>query len=197
MTKSSRPVLALAAALLAAMSAACATVSLRSPESRRDFADSVIENWSSYSRLQAAKLMQTYGPPDQVKHAELVWNDKGVWRKIRVWDITPYYDSDVGAPNLEQTISYPVLPELRGQLASLNGKLRVSTDGTELSARGASEESILLTLNLADEIVLGRRTPDEANRFYASTLELSLSGKSSPYMERLLFSPAPLSEKRP
>jgi len=196
MKRSPRAVLALATAFLAGLSAACASVSLRSPESRRYFAEAVIENWSDYSRLQAAKLMQQYGPPDQVKHAELVWNDKGVWRKIRVWDVTPYYDSNIGAPDLEQTISYPVLPELRGQLAALSGGLRVSSDGTELSARGVSEESNLLTLNLADEIVLGRRTPEDANRFYKTTLQLSLAGKGSPYTQRLLFTPPPAPPKR-
>jgi hypothetical protein len=164
-------------------------VSLSSAGSRSYFAEAVIENWSGYSRLQAAKLMQKYGPPDQIKHAELVWNDKGVWRKIRVWDVTPYYDSNAGMPDLEQTISYAVRPEQQGQLAGFRGELRVSSDGTELSARGVSEESNLLALNLADDIVSGRRTPEDANRFYETTLELSLAGKDSPYMQQLLFTP--------
>jgi hypothetical protein len=189
MRSGQRKALTLATVLLAALSAGCSTISLRDPDSRRQFAEAVIGNWSGYSRLQAAKLMQEYGPPDRVKHAELVWNDKGVWRKIRVWDVTPYFDSDVGAPNLEQTISYSIPPKLRRQLGSFAGELRVSSDGAELSARGVSEEEILLTLNLSDDIIQGRRTPDDANRFYDTALQLAMAAKSSPYMQRLLFSP--------
>lgn len=173
------------------MVAACASVTLRTPESRRYFAEAVTENWSDYSRLQAARLMEEYGPPDKVGHAELVWNDKGVWKRIRVWDVTPYYDSNTGSPNLEQTVSYPVLPETRAQLAALGRKVQVSSDGTELSARGTSETANLLSLNLAEEILAGRRSPADAARFYESMINLSISGKSSPYLERLLFTPRP------
>jgi hypothetical protein len=182
----------LAFALCAAVGAGCSSISLRTPESRRYFAQFVTDRWSNDSRLQAARLMDEHGPPDKIGHAELVWNDKGAWKRIRVWDATPYYDSSAGAPNLEQTVSYPVLPERRAQLAALGGKLRVSRDGQELSARGASEAANLLTLNLADEIVAGRRSPKEASRFYDRTIELSVSGKSSPYLERLLFTPLPV-----
>jgi hypothetical protein len=181
--------MALATALLAAAGAACSTVSLRTPEARRQFAGAVIENWSGYSRLQAEKLIQEYGPPDRVKHDELAWQDKGLWRRIRVWDVTPYFDSNVGAPDLEQTISYPVLPAQSAALAALGDKLSVSSDQKELSARGASEEENLLALNLADEIIAGRRTAQDARRLYDTTIELSQAGKSSPYTQRLLFTP--------
>jgi len=68
-------------------------------------------------------------------------------------------------------------------------------DGPDLAARSNSEELNRLCLNLADDIARGRRTPAEARRFYRRTLSLALSGKSSPYMERLVFpvpEPAPV-----
>jgi hypothetical protein len=173
------------------MGAGCSSITLRTPESRRYFAQAVTDNWSNYSRLQAARLMEEYGAPDKVSHAELAWAEKGPWRSIRVWDVTPYYDSSSGAPTLEQTVHYPVPAEKRAALKALKGKVLVSPDGTALSARGTSEPVNLLTLNLADDILAGRRSPKEAAGFYDSTLRLSVSGKSSPYLERLLFTPRP------
>lgn len=184
-----RSILVLTAAVLAG--AACSSITLRTPESRRYFAETVTDNWSDYSRLQAARLMEKYGPPDKVGHAELVWSGREPWSRIRVWDVTPYYDSSLGDPNLEQAVYYPVLPGQRGALKALPGKVRVSRDGTEISARGGSEPANLLSLNLADEVLSGRRSPAEAAGFYDSTLKLSVSGKSSPYLERLLFTPRP------
>ncbi len=184
-----RSILGLTVAVCALVGAACSSITLRTPESRRYFAEAVTESWSDYSRLQAARLMEKYGPPDKVGHAELVWSGRAPWSSIRVWDVTPYYDSSLGDPNLEQAVYYPVIPGQRGALKALPGKVRASRDGTELSARGASEPANLLSINLAEEVLSGRRTPEEAADFHESTLDLSVSGKSSPYLERLLFTP--------
>jgi hypothetical protein len=42
-------------------------------------------------------------------------------------------------------------------------------------------------LNLADEIVNGRLSPEAARLGYVRALELDAAGKSSPSMRRLLF----------
>ena len=153
MKKSSPKVLILVTALLTILSAACSTLSLSTPESRRDFAEAVIENWSGYSRIQAARLMQEYGPPDQVKHAELVWNNKGVWQKIRVWDVTPYYDSNLGAANIEQTVAYSVPMGKRLEVLDFSRDIRISQDGTGISVRGTSEESNFTALSKKINVV--------------------------------------------
>jgi hypothetical protein len=65
--------------------------------------------------------------------------------------------------------------------------LSVDAQNDEISARGESEESNLLCLNLANDIALGKKTAAQAGEFYRLTIRESMSGKSSPYMERLLF----------
>jgi hypothetical protein len=61
------------------------------------------------------------------------------------------------------------------------------TVGT-LSARSDSEQANTLALNLADEIARGKRDVESARLFMTETLRKAAAGKSSPYMDGLLFS---------
>jgi len=169
----------------------CATTTLRTPETRREFAEAVIGNWSDFSRTLARKFIAEYGPPDQVKYSRLVWNDKGPWKSTTVWDVPPYYDSDFGEDILEQTIPYPIPLDRRPALAEFSDRVRVSKGGSALSVRATSEELNFLTANLAHELLSGIQQPATARRFYDRTLQLSAAGKSSPYMQGLLFAGAP------
>ncbi|MFA6004444.1 MAG: hypothetical protein WC881_10285, partial [Elusimicrobiota bacterium] len=80
--------------LLVGFAAGCSSVSMQHPAARRDMADVVIGNWSNYSRLAAAKLMEKYGAPDQVYTGRLVWLDRGPWKRTTIMDRMSYYDSD-------------------------------------------------------------------------------------------------------
>jgi hypothetical protein len=77
--------------------------------------------------------------------------------------------------------------EKRKALAAFTRRLVVSEDGKQLSVRGNSEALDFLALNLAHEIVRGTRDPIAARHFYGRIYLLSQAGKSSPYMEELLF----------
>ncbi len=63
------------------------------------------------------------------------------------------------------------------------------TRGT-LASHCDSEESNTLALNLANEIVTGKRDVASAQDFLKSTLTKSMAGKSSPYTDKLMFSPS-------
>jgi len=177
--------------VLAGLAAGCATVPLQTPQARRDWAEAAIWHWSNVSNLLAKNLMAEYGPPVRIESSRLLWNEKGPWRRLSVWDVVPYYDVSVGPDNLEETLAYPVPSEKHKALAAFSDKLLVSKDGTELSARATSEAIAFLTLNLADEIIQGRRDPEGARSFYEVTVQLSLAGKSSAYMQGLLFHAGP------
>ena len=64
---------------------------------------------------------------------------------------------------------------------------KVSKDGHELSVRGHSEALNFLAFNLAYQIIRGVRDPADARRFASKIAQISQSGKSSSYMDRLLF----------
>jgi hypothetical protein len=98
---------------------------------------------------------------------------------------------------LEQAVDYYVPDSKLAALSRYSHGLVVCADQGELAARSDSEELNRLTLNLADEIVTGKRTPEQAGRFYSDAVELTKAGKSSAYLQRLLFEVTPEDRLRP
>jgi hypothetical protein len=181
---------AIGAAAIMAMAGGCRTV--MPPQERQDMAQIVIMDWAEPARLLAADLIDEYGPPDRVESSRLVWNNKHLWKKITVWDDIPGSSPDDGGYILEQTVSYPVPAQKLEDLAAFSGELRVSADGTELSARSISEDRDYLAVNLADEIVQGIKTPEEARQAYDQILRLKQAGKTSAMTQGFNFLPNPL-----
>ncbi len=60
----------------------------------------------------------------------------------------------------------------------------------EMAARCDHEAYNTLTLNLAHDIVTGKRTVEDARRFYAETASAYVMGRDAPYAEGLLFESA-------
>jgi hypothetical protein len=59
----------------------------------------------------------------------------------------------------------------------------------QIGARCDNEAANTLTVNLAVEIFEGRRTVEDARRFYAETIAAYTLGRDAPYAERLQFEP--------
>lgn len=157
------------------------------PEQRRDSALAVIVHWSNFSSLTARRVMEDHGPPDRIASGSVEWDARGPWTRIVVRDEPPYYDSRLGPDNLEHTVAYPVPEERLERLAAFSGKVRVSKDRGSLTSLAVSEELNVLALNLAHEVIIGAKNPAEARDYYERVLLLSTSGKSSPYMQGLIF----------
>jgi hypothetical protein len=165
----------------------CATAPRGIMAQSRPQAEAVIAGWSQTSRAAAARLLEKYGTPDLVSPSRLVWRDKGLVSMVEVWDQTAGDKS--GAEIIELVVDYRVPPEKEAELASFSDRVQASPDGKELVAWAQSEEAAILALNLSNEIILGIKSPEEARDLYDRTLELSAAGKSSPFMEGLLFLP--------
>lgn len=149
----------------------------RSADARR-----VISEWPAASQRTAEAIMEKYGPPDMAVASRLVWYDNGAWKITAVYR-NPYENIDV----LEQTISYTVPAEMVPALERLDLALRLSHDDRQLSVVSESEETNVLALNLADEVVREVKSPEEARAFYLKTVVEANAGKSSPYTKSLLF----------
>jgi hypothetical protein len=174
---------------LLAAAAAAATIAACGPPiwSRSDSARS---NGPDYSNLTLNHMIDKYGPPQRIELNRAVWTNKGPWKRISVWDDMELQDFTLAKDNnLEVTLAYPVPADRRGDVTDFGGRISVSSDGSEISASSYSEERIFLVMNLADEVIRGAKTPQQARDFDALTLQLADAGKSSPYMQRLLFQP--------
>ena len=150
----------------------------------RDAALRAVSRWPAFSKTVAEAMLEKYGAPDMLDGDSVRWNDNGSWKKTIVRRV-PREGEDV----LEQTISYDVPRDKRAALSKLDIMLKVNALDKELSATSESEETNFLALNLADEVVHDKRTPEDAREYYLTTVRLSHAGKASPYMSGLLFRP--------
>ncbi|MDD5303915.1 MAG: hypothetical protein PHS14_12515 [Elusimicrobia bacterium] len=149
-----------------------------------DEARSAVAQWPSGSKMVAEAMIEKYGPPSKVDAVKMSWNDNGAWKKTTVYRI-PSAGQDV----LEQTIGYDVPSNKRADLSKLDLALKVNPADKEMSVTSESEETNFLAMNLADEVIQEKRSPEDAREFYLTTVKLSQSGKSSPYTRSLLFRP--------
>jgi hypothetical protein len=150
-------------------------------------ASSVIIRWPEAPRSLAGLMIKKYGKPDEMVSSQLSWNDRVPWTRIVVFRDP---EAPGRADHLLQSVAYGKVALDRWRELTSIGRGAVYDPVTqELSARSDREETNYLALNLADEVVRGRRSASAARGFYDATLNLSLYGKSSPYMSRLLFRP--------
>lgn len=152
-------------------------------------ARSVIKDWPQVSQQAAQSMLDRYGQPDVVSNILLVWKDKAPFTRISVTKegvrhLFPMEHQDV----LTEEISLAVPIDKLTELAQFNGSLIVDRTKGTVAARADKESSNFLALNLADDIINGKRDAQSARKFYADTLAKQMSGKSSVYTEKLNFS---------
>lgn len=149
----------------------------------------VVDNWANHSAVAARRLLEEYGYPHNIRNNSLTWLDNGPWKKTTVYNRTPLYTPTAADHSvvMEQTLDYPLTYSQAANLRSFSSVLVADVQRGELTARADREEISRLNFNLADDIVKGRKTVEEAKAFYVKILELDNSGRSSPYTEGLLF----------
>jgi hypothetical protein len=178
-----------ALAAVAGLLLGCATFRMRAAERRRMEAEAFIADWSGPSRAAAAALIAQFGAPDEVDVGNLLWRDKPPFKRVAVWNQVAGEAPEPEGDFIEQAVAYRVPPEKLDALSAFSAELLVAPDGRELAARASSRESAFLELNLADEIVRGGKTPDEARLLYLRTMQLKAAGKTSPLTQGLTFPP--------
>ncbi len=150
--------------------------------------EAVIKKWPVEARTTARAMIDKYGEPSRFSAGSLVWFNNGPWLKTVVYrSAWPHLFGRRDSDYLEQTIAYQVPDRKVNDLKRFDARIKVGEDGGQLSARSGSEAMNFLTLNLADEIVTGARSVEDSRDFDSKTARLSKAGKSSPYMEGLLF----------
>ena len=154
-------------------------------------AASVIALWPAVTQAAARALIEKYGPPSGVMENALSWasDDQKV---MRVWLYGhPVLDDDP-VPHrdfIENTIDYSVPKDKVAALLRFDHALDIDQLRRKLRANSDSEKNNILALNLANEIVTGVRDVSSARALWKKTILESMAGKSSPYTERLMFTP--------
>ena len=156
----------------------------------------LVEGWPPLTRNAARALIEKYGPPDETSPDRLTWSRRTPWARVVVYrdgpeDEFPFPHHDF----VENTVTYAVPPAKATTLLKFNGSLLIDVAHVTLTSRSDSEEGNVLALNLADELVNGRRTTGSARSAMRRTMEMLAAGRSSPYTDGLLFVPLDVSPK--
>lgn len=177
------------AALILLTQAGCGgNVDVETAPVLRAEAATVIATWPATSREVAETIIGRYGPPDEATASRLMWFGNGPWKRTIVYRDTiehrfpmPHVDL------LEQVIDYRVPPDMFDELAHYDGSVIVERTRGEMAARCDKELANFLAINLAHDVVTGRRTVDEARRFYAETIEAVKAGERPAYTREFQF----------
>ena len=145
-------------------------------------------DWPEAAKKAAGEMTKKYGPLDGMTPDRIVWTNKAPWKEIilskhEVPHHFPIKHTDV----LEQVIDYKVPPDKFDDLAEFDGSVIVERTKGTMSARCDKEAANFLALNLAHDIVTGKRSVEEAREFYAKTVAAMMKGEMHPYVQKLQF----------
>lgn len=153
-----------------------------------DDVESLLDDWPATPQKVARKLIEQYGPPDEATPTQLIWHGNGPWKRTVITrDEIPHKFPTAHTDFISQFIDYAVPPEKASELVEFDGSVLVDRTAGEMGARCDMEAMNILTLNLAHEIVTGKRTIEEARQHYADQASAYVLGREAPYAERLLF----------
>lgn len=153
-------------------------------------AEEIVADWPAAPKGMAEKLLECYGPPNEATPTKMFWYRKGPWARIELTADevihnfpTPHTDY------LTQYVDFPVPVSKAAELLEFDGSVIIDRTAGQIGARCDAESANVLTLNLAVEIIEGRRTVDDARNLYAESIAAWSMGRDAPYAERLLFEP--------
>jgi hypothetical protein len=137
-----------------------------------DWAARTLKDWPVERQVLAAHLVTRYGEPQEVTPRSVSWYDNGPWKRTIL-----YKDGDVHRFPLShrdvlwQTINYKVPTNKVGALLSYDGSILVDRTRGEITVHCDSEEANTLILNIANDIVTGEDTVEQAMAFHAQVVE--------------------------
>ena len=148
------------------------------------------EGWAEDAREAAQLVIDKYGDPDESTDSLLIWNERGPWKRIVAYrDVDSHEFPAPHKDSIESFLRHAVPSEKATELVSFDGSVVVNRTRGELSARCHDEEANSLALNLAHDIVEGRKSVQEARDYYAHEFLAYRKKEPTPYMDGLRFEP--------
>ncbi len=152
-----------------------------SPEAAA-WAQKNLAGWPKLSIGLASDLITQYGLPKESTAHELTWYDNGPWKRTVLHgrrSSTTFPTRTKTFSSRPSTTASPV-----GKIADLvkyDGSLVVDRTRGELTVHCNNEESNTLTLNIADDIVKGDRSVEQALAYHAQVIRGVQIGEPETY----------------
>ncbi|MBA3489496.1 MAG: hypothetical protein H0T78_08120 [Longispora sp.] len=154
-------------------------------------ARSIIEQWPKAPKKAAERILDHYGPPNEATPTKLLWYQMGPWSRMELTaDEVVHNFPTPHTDYLTQYVDYRVPADKAGELIAFDGSVLIDRTAGQIGSRCDHEAYNTLTLNLAVEIIEGRRSVEDARRFYGETAAAYVMGRDAPYAEGLLFTPS-------
>lgn len=150
--------------------------------------EDVTKNWKDQPKEIAKKLADKYGQPNEMSDNMLIWYNNGPWKRTVLHnDEIPHNFPKPHRDSLESVIDYHVPPEKASDLEKFDGSVIFDRTKGEMWARCDSEPMNMLALNLANDIITGKMTVDQARQEYGKQASARMMGQPAPYTENLQF----------
>lgn len=157
--------------------------------------DQMIAAWPARPKLGAQMMLSQYGPPQEVTSEKLVWHNQGPYKRITVTKKEHHHDFPTPHMDfLEHTVSYKVPSDKADALSAFDGSATFDRTRGELSGRCDLEGHNILTLNIANDILTGKKSAEEGRKAFSQIVVDDLLGKHPPYVTSLQFQPAQSAE---
>lgn len=152
--------------------------------------DGIIKDWEQNQQQTVNQLIQKYGLPAEATSNLLIWREAGPFTRIMVSEETTDHNFPVPHKDfVEQVVAYDIKSNKADEITEFDGSVYIDRTRGELSARCHKEPMNILALNLANEIFEGKKGVEEAKEAYLKHAMDFMNGKSSKYVENLLFTP--------
>jgi hypothetical protein len=149
----------------------------------------IIEAWPDEPRKSAERLIEHYGPPQEHTPTQLIWNatHDGWKRTVLTREETPHEFPAHHTDFLEQFVDYRVPVEMFSALAEFDGSVMADRTRGELAARCGGTSMNFVAINLAHDIVTGRRSVAGAREEYGRLYEAYQRGEKPGYTQKFQF----------
>ena len=150
--------------------------------------DEALLAWPRRPKAIVKDLIDKYGMPHEATPAIVSWHYTTPWRRIIVYrEGVQHNFPSRHTDYLKQTIAYRVPPNKSGDLLLFNGSILVDRTRGELAARCGSEGMNFLLINLANDIVQGKLSVNEARTRCSKLSRMINLGWPESYSQGLQF----------
>ncbi len=144
--------------------------------------------WPEASQTAAREMIEKYGNPNEWTASSLTWTAVSPFKRIVVYreQVThrfPILHQDV----LEHVVSYRIPADKALEITKFDGSVTFNRTVGELAVRSNQEAMNILGLNLASDIIQGKRNAESARVEYGKRTVDLLNGNRSAHTENLQF----------
>jgi predicted outer membrane protein len=153
-------------------------------------ANKVLSAWEPGPQLAGQEMIAKYGAPQEVTSERMIWHHAGPYKRITL--TREQLPHDFPMPHmdyLEHTISYNVPPDKTDDVHAFDASITIYRVPGELSARCDLESNNVLTLNLAKDVIDGKKSVEAARKEFGDAVMARTLGKNPPVTAMLQFKP--------